>query len=121
VNPKHRNLATRPILALAVLASVGLLTAAPAQAADEFENGFQDELGRLVAHEVVRAGATLLYGPYYAAGAVYTAPLPVRSAVYEARHRQRFQQARCAHGRLGHRHALRERAKRRHRLERRHH
>jgi len=118
VNPKHRNLATRSVLALSVLTGAGLLAAAPARASDEFANAFQDELGRAVAHEVVRAGAMLLYGPYYAAPVVYAAPRPIRTVVYESRHRHGHTHARCAHGHR--RHALHERAKHRRDRDRRH-
>jgi hypothetical protein len=40
--------------------SLALLGAAPAQAGDEFEDGFKDELGRIAAHEAVRGGRQIL-------------------------------------------------------------
>jgi hypothetical protein len=62
--------------------SLALLGAAPAQAGDEFEDGFKDELGRIAAHEAVRGGrqilaSILLGGPQpVAAPAAYHEPAP---------------------------------------------
>lgn len=54
-------------LAPALVLGLGLLLAtSPAQAKNEFEDGFKDELGRIAAHEAVRAGkhvvAAVVYG-----------------------------------------------------------
>jgi hypothetical protein len=54
-------------LAPALVLGLGLLLAtSPAQAKDEFEDGFKDELGRIAAHEAVHAGkhvvAAVVYG-----------------------------------------------------------
>lgn len=60
----------RTALAGVALVSGALLFAAsPAQARNDFKNGFQDQLGRIAAFEVVRAGKYVLFGgyaPYYA-------------------------------------------------------
>ncbi len=80
------------LTALAVLLVLGL-GAAPARSGG-FERGFENELGRIAAREVVRFGKRVLiggYGPYYrahwaaahpyAAHPVY-APLPRRPSYY---------------------------------------
>lgn len=61
-NPTLRDRQTRGAalavfgLALAAIA----LPAAPAQARDEFENGFEDQIGRLLAFEAYRVGRVVL-------------------------------------------------------------
>ena len=57
--------------ALALIAGMGIaLVAAPAEAKDEFEDGFKSELGRIAAHKAVYAGRYILgaviYGDPYA-------------------------------------------------------
>jgi hypothetical protein len=51
-----------------VIACAALFMAAPAQAGGEFQDGFEDQLGRLAALEVFHIGHILLTGhasPYY--------------------------------------------------------
>jgi hypothetical protein len=58
-----------------------LLTSIPAQAGDEFEDGFKDELGRIAAHEAVYVGrgllARILLGPPAYGPPAYAYPYPV--------------------------------------------
>jgi hypothetical protein len=59
--------------------ALALMSASPAEAKDEFEDGFKDELGRIAAHEAVGVGrqvlaSVLLGGPYVASPAPYREP-----------------------------------------------
>lgn len=56
------------VAALAVALGAIALSAAPAQARDEFENGFEDQIGRLLAFEAYRVGSVILGGGYPYAG-----------------------------------------------------
>lgn len=86
----------RLVIALAGSTLVaGLLGAAPARADGAFEHGFEDELGRIVAHEAAGAARTLLVhgAPLYpvrATAVVHTAhvrPVPyARGPVHAVRH-----------------------------------
>ncbi len=64
-NPHFANTA---VAALAVALGALALSAAPAQARDEFENGFEDQIGRLLAFEAYRVGSVILGGGYPYAG-----------------------------------------------------
>lgn len=44
------------------VATLGLVGAAPARAENDFANGFEDQLGRIVAHQAVGLGFLLLSG-----------------------------------------------------------
>jgi hypothetical protein len=92
---RHRRRAWRTALAaLAVCAGVGLVTASPARADNDFRNGFEDQLGRLLAWEVFRVGHVVLQGgyPYYA---------PEHRARPHPRHRPRWRHD-DHHGHRGH-------------------
>ncbi len=54
------------VLAFALALGAVSLPATPAQARDEFENGFEDQIGRLLAFEAYRVGRVILGGhaPY---------------------------------------------------------
>jgi hypothetical protein len=61
-------------LAVAALAAgVALLSAGPAQARNDFQNGFEDQLGRIAAHGAVSLGLHVLAG-----GGYYGPPPPFR-------------------------------------------
>jgi hypothetical protein len=91
----NRRIRARGIGALAVLAAaVALIAAGPAQARNEFKNGFEDQLGRIAAVGAVNLGLHVLsggayYGPpavaYYPPPPVYrysySRPYPVRHVV----------------------------------------
>jgi hypothetical protein len=71
----------RPGARLALVAGIGalLLGAAPARAGGGFHQGFENELGRLAARGVVRAGRLVLLrprSPYFAARWAGTVPAP---------------------------------------------
>lgn len=66
---------------LAFAAGALLLGASPARAGGEFEDGFEDQLGRIAAVEVVRFGKAILFGgldPYAHRGRVRRAGPPPR-------------------------------------------
>lgn len=78
----------------ALAAAVAVVAAGPAQARNEFENGFEDQLGRIAAVGAVNVGLAVLtggayYGPppvaYYPPPPVYSygysRPYPVRHVV----------------------------------------
>jgi hypothetical protein len=74
------------LFGLAISAALGLL-AAPTRAENDFRNGFEDQLGRLLAFQAFHAGHAILHGfappyphPYpYAHGVyAYRAPHPPR-------------------------------------------
>jgi len=68
---------------LAAVLGLGLVLAAPAaHARNEFANGFEDQLGRIVAVETVRLGGFLLGGAAYGPPAAYVAPTPVYYGSY---------------------------------------
>lgn len=78
VNSQRLTMAGRGIgaFALATLAAAaGLLAAGPAHARNEFENGFEDEIGRILAHEAAYVGRSILSGGYYPVPPVYPAPV----------------------------------------------
>lgn len=90
MNSKHRKPTRRPILLLAALACAGLLAAAPAQAGNEFRDGFEDQLGRLAAVGVFHLGTALLVGhhaphTHYATQVSYETHYP-RHAIAKHRH-----------------------------------
>ena len=66
-------------MAVAVLAGVvALIAAGPARANNEFQNGFEDQLGRIAAYGAVNVGLQILTGGYYPA----VVPVPVVQANY---------------------------------------
>jgi hypothetical protein len=71
------------VATLSLIAALGvvLASAKPAHAENDFANGFEDQLGRLVAVEAFQLGHLLLAGvfqpPAYYSGVVHAAP-PVR-------------------------------------------
>jgi hypothetical protein len=73
----------KPILLALVLVPL-LLSPARSRAGDEFEEGFQDELGRVAAHGAVAIGrgilTQILLGPPAYAGPAY--PVPVYAHPY---------------------------------------
>ena len=72
----HRPIRKRGIGVLAALAAAAAMVAAgPAQARNEFQNGFEDQLGRIAAVGAVNLGLSILTGGYYPAAVV---PVPVR-------------------------------------------
>lgn len=70
----------------------GLVTAAPAQAENDFANGFEDQLGRLFAVEAFRIGhfvlASALPAPPVAYGYSDGTSYDDEPVVYERRHRR---------------------------------
>jgi len=71
------------LVALAALAgAVALLAAGPARANNEFQNGFEDQLGRIAAYGAVNLGLQVLTGGYYPA----VVPVPVVQASYYGPH-----------------------------------
>ncbi|MDH3521612.1 MAG: hypothetical protein OEM49_14260 [Myxococcales bacterium] len=99
MNPKHHKTTCRSILALAVLACAGLLSASPARAGGEFRNAFEVQLGQLAAYEVVSLGRHLLYGPQLVHYAVpvprYAAPLYLEHRHHARHHAPRHHDAPC--------------------------
>jgi hypothetical protein len=74
----------RPLLALSlvlVACAIVMLSARSAQANNDFQNGFEDQLGRIAANSVVAFGASVLSGGYYP---VVAAPVYYAPAVYYA-------------------------------------
>jgi hypothetical protein len=68
-----------PLAAAALTAAVSLTIAAPASARNDFQNGFEDQLGRIAAHAAVDVGLQVLHGGYYP-----VVPVPVAPPVYYA-------------------------------------
>lgn len=84
-NTSYRGL-RRGFGALAAAALVGgatLFGAAPAQARNEFKNGFEDQLGRIAAVGAVNVGLSVLSGGYYPAYPAVV-PVPVAPVVHYA-------------------------------------
>lgn len=74
-------------LAMAVVAgAISLIGAGPARANNDFQNGFEDELGRIVATQAAAFGAHVLAGAAYpvAAAVAYYPPVPVYAPVVYA-------------------------------------
>ena len=66
-------------IALAALAgAVALIAAGPARANNDFQNGFEDQLGRIAAYGAVNLGLQILSGGYYPA----VVPVPVAPVAY---------------------------------------
>ncbi|HEY8156184.1 MAG TPA: hypothetical protein VII72_18785 [Myxococcota bacterium] len=66
-------------VALAALAgAVALIAAGPARANNEFQNGFEDQLGRIAAYGAVNVGLQILTGGYFPA----VVPVPVAPVAY---------------------------------------
>jgi hypothetical protein len=87
------------LTAVAVAIGSVAFTAAPAQARDEFENGFEDQIGRLLAFEAYRVGRVVLgggvpYGPYDYDYGYHTPPRVERHYYYE---RPRYHRPRHVH------------------------
>jgi hypothetical protein len=85
----QRQIRTRGIgIAAALAAAVALFAAGPAQARNEFQNGFEDQLGRIAAVGAVNFGLSVLSGGYYpaypAVVPVPVAPVVVHQPVYYA-------------------------------------
>jgi hypothetical protein len=72
-------------MAAALVGGATLFGASPAQARNEFKNGFEDQLGRIAAVGAVNFGLSVLSGGYYpaypVAPAVAVAPAVVPVAV----------------------------------------
>lgn len=63
---EDRHDAARPAMlgaALALALGTLVLGASPADARNDFRNGFEDEMGRIVAHHVAAVGHAILAGP----------------------------------------------------------
>jgi hypothetical protein len=77
-------------MAAALVGGATLLGASPAQARNEFKNGFEDQLGRIAAVGAVHFGLSVLSGGYYPAYPVAPAvavapavvPVPVAPVVH---------------------------------------
>lgn len=94
----------------ALAAAVAMIAAGPAQARNEFENGFEDQLGRIAAVGAVNLGLHVLtggayYGPppvaYYPPPPVYnygySRPYPVRHVVvHKYKHKHKHGRS-CGH------------------------
>ena len=66
---RPRRIARRAGLAAAATLALGVgLAASPAAARNDFANGFEDELGRIVAHQVARIGREVVAVGYYDRG-----------------------------------------------------
>jgi len=75
------------LIALAALAgAVALLAAGPARANNEFQNGFEDQLGRIAAYGAVNLGLQLLTGGYYPV----VVPVPVAPVVQASYYGPRY-------------------------------
>jgi len=102
VTTMHRKPIRRSIAVLAALACAGLLAAAPAQAGNEFQDGFEDQMGRLVALQVFQLGNLLIFGPpatYVYTETRYTPPPPLKKHHRKHRgHRGHCRGKRCNHG-----------------------
>ncbi len=83
---------TALLTGLALLAVLGL-AATPARAGNELRNGFEDQVGRLLAFQVFHAGHAILYGGYGPGYAASARPAP---------HPARYAHSRHGHHRHGH-------------------
>jgi hypothetical protein len=61
---RTRKLCASALAALGVALAGATLSASPAQARNEFENGFEDQMGRLLAVEAFHVGRVILGGGY---------------------------------------------------------
>jgi len=76
--------ALRVFAAALALAAVVAGGAAPARANNDFQNGFEDQLGRIAAYSVTALGVRILTGGYYPAVAYSPPPVYVAPPVYYA-------------------------------------
>jgi hypothetical protein len=72
-NANRRRIAGRSLAALALLLCAGFV-ATPAQAGNEFRDGFEDQLGRLVAVEAFHVGRLILTGGHPGYTTQYVSP-----------------------------------------------
>ncbi len=73
----------RGFLALAVavaVSAVAVTRAKPASANHDFQNGFEDQLGRIFAYQVAALGVRALGGPYAPVVAPVVVPVPYYAA-----------------------------------------
>ena len=123
-NTNRRRIAGRSLAALALLLCAGF-AATPAQAGNEFRDGFEDQLGRLVAVEAFHMGRLILTGGHPGSTTQYvyveTPYQTKRSHRHWKHHRKHHgrhygRHERCDHGReRGRHHGGRDHARRGHR------
>ena len=120
VNVTRCRIAGRSLAALAVMLCAGY-AATPAQAGNEFRDGFEDQMGRLVAVEAFQVGRFILSGghPGFATHYVQVeTPFRAKRSHGHWKHHRKHRghhydrHARCDHGR---RHDGRDQARRGHR------
>jgi hypothetical protein len=100
----------RAVAFATLAAATALLAAAPARAGNEFENAFEDQSGRSLAHEAAAVGRSILAGGYYpVAGPAYYAPVagpayygPSYGAFYGPRYGVRYRDDGHGHRHHGH-------------------
>jgi hypothetical protein len=97
-NARPRLLAASFAVGMAAL----VFGAAPAEAGSEFKNGFEDELGRIVAHHVAAVGHAVIAAPLIVHGGRYHAPPRYRPLPPPARYHGHAPRGR-AHGHYKHR------------------
>jgi hypothetical protein len=61
---RSRTLCAATLTVIAIALGSVALTASPAQARDEFQNGFEDQIGRMLAFEAYRVGRVVLGGGF---------------------------------------------------------
>lgn len=112
----------RPGLRALMLTAAGglgllLLTASPAQAGDEFERGFKDEIGRIAAHEAFGLGRHIVADVFLGGGHGHYYQRPVH---YQTYYRHSYYRDRHDRGHRRHRGHFRGNGHRRH-YDRHHH
>jgi len=73
-----RAIGARGFVALAgalVVGAIAVIGAGPARANNEFQNAFEDQLGRIAAYQAVAFGARVLAGAYYPVVAPVVVPV----------------------------------------------
>jgi hypothetical protein len=88
------------LAAIATVLGVMLITAAPASARDEFGRGFENEMGRIVAHAAVGAGFGLFHAVAAPPVVVHHRPAPVvvhHERVYYDDHRPHYKHYKSKH------------------------
>ena len=90
-----RHNAALTIAAVLTVAAISTLTATPAQAGSEFDDSFEDQLGRLVAGEVFQLGKWVLTGGPHYGHHRYAEPVH-----YRGRHKRRHYRRHHKHHRV---------------------
>ena len=96
------------LAALALVTSLGLLGAAPAQADNDFVDGFEDQMGRMVAAQTFAIGQAFIGAAFFAPIAPIVPAVPVYYGVrpaYAYHAPPPYPVAKRKHWRKGHGHA----------------